>query len=118
MKTTVGPDGTRIALWISIKDNKTSSSTSVYDLAVLDILANKTIHYCISGFSSLQFEEVFERYTTTANLIWSPDSNQILFARNKEKSRGTENVIVDLANNTVYKVIEDTEPIGWMTNAQ
>jgi hypothetical protein len=107
------PDGSRIALWLRTDNSEITSAQIPFELAVIDLVKNEMTGYCISGTSTIEHE----MYTDQANIIWSPDGGQLLIVRyNNENKKETDEIIVDLASKSAYKVAENLQPIGWMTS--
>jgi len=105
------PDGNQIAFWLQTDNNKLVNDQNPFELAVLDLKTGNIINYCIAGISTVEYET----YTMPANIVWSPDSTQLLITRHKDDNKQTEVLVVDLMNKTAYKVTENMQPIGWMT---
>lgn len=88
--------GRYIALWLYDK------KTSRFNLAVLDTNTKEIINYCLE-------------VTEPAPIVWSPDDSQLLVkdVYNEDHQRI---FLVDLADSIAAPLIEDMEPVGWLSN--
>ncbi len=94
------PDETRIAFWLTIKDEEFAMRDS---LAVLDVASGEVTQYCISGYRTP---------------IWSPDGRQIAINQNID---GLDTFkIVDLEAGIAYAIAgeEAVKVEGWMISPQ
>jgi hypothetical protein len=60
----------------------------------------------------------FSAYVPYLSPVWSPDSNQIMAAVNKEGSEGYRTVLIDLEENYAVELAEDVKPVGWMLSGE
>jgi hypothetical protein len=71
-----------------------------FPVLVLDVVNRQLIDYCIPGGA------------TYSNVIWSPDSTQMIIPRQEEPF-----IVVDLERNLAAQIVQDTDltPVGWLT---
>lgn len=106
------PDNTQIAFWVKYENNQFTTAQNPVELAILDLTTNAVTTHCISGTNTIEYNT----YTDIVNIIWSPDSTALLIVRyNNDNDKSTDEIVVDLSNKLGYRVIENMQPIGWMS---
>lgn len=105
------PDGSRVAFIVSTKPDVDPSNPMSNRLAILNIRTKRITMFCI-GMADWNFG--------LFRLFWSPTGQQILAGvKNAEKSKTTnsiafDTVLMDLAQDVIIKITDDTLPAGWM----
>lgn len=108
------PDGKQIAFWLKTEKTQSDNPANPFELAVLDVQTGQITMQCLTGTSEIEFDA--GGYSRAADLIWSPDSTQLLVAQYTSKDKKKFHVmLVDLAENTAYEVAENMYQVGWMT---
>lgn len=94
------PDGRYIAFWL---DGRQTEDDYFPRLAILDMKRGTITDYCL-GPGGME-------------PVWSPDGKQIMITiwDNREPGARPYVVIVDIEQNTAYKVAEDASVVGWMS---
>jgi dipeptidyl aminopeptidase/acylaminoacyl peptidase len=71
-----------------------------FPVLILDVENRQLLDYCIPGGA------------TYSNVIWSPDSTQMIIPRQEEPF-----IVVDLERNLAAKIVQDPDliPVGWLT---
>jgi hypothetical protein len=94
------PNGTAIAFMLQLAGGNENILDVVPELSVLTLDTNQVTNLCISGY----------------DLMWSPDGKYIMLNQGQNEGKERNEVyIVDLDQKLAWKVAENAEGQGWMT---
>jgi len=104
------PNGRYISFTLTVEDNVNTIKSS--DLMLVDIETKQVIDYCLTFYERGHF-------------VWSPNSEQILFATpvdykeyietiHQVKEQKVEVLLVDIKKEVAVKISEDKVAVGWM----
>lgn len=113
------PDGQKIAFWLNTLPGDQTNVKTGAELALLDIRTGKVANLCINGISGKFNRTEDNIHMIQPQPVWSPDGGQVMITQlDPNNERRYNVVIVDLASQKFYKITQNLEPIGWMTNKQ
>lgn len=93
------PDGTKIAFFLKIGDEE----PEVYQLAIIELITNKIINYCIEGMY----------------VRWSPDGQYLLLTQDfYSGSRTHDAYLIRLEDGAAWKISEYFYVNGWMVEPE
>jgi WD40 repeat protein len=99
---TWSPDGHHVAMWLVTAGSPKNHTT----LAILDMTTLDVVNTCITNERISKFPP---------ELIWSPDSKQLVFEYSEVNHMDKSNVVVvDIQKGWAAQIAENMTPLGWM----
>lgn len=105
------PDNRHVALWLIEEPDKKKEEWNLWKrtLAILDIQTGDIIDTCIPA----GYDPYYIR--TYPYPVWSPDGRQLVVAANyRNEDEGFDAMLVDLNEQTAYKIADKLFPVGWL----
>jgi len=95
----LSPDEKQVAFWLNLNFLEGDSR----QLAILDMATGAITNLCLAGGDA------------KIAPIWSPDSHSLAVSVYHDATRSIETFIVDIENNSAFKLGDDIQAEGWMT---
>lgn len=107
------PDGQQLAFWLNTSIGNPSDEGESAELAILNVNTGEVTNLCVQGISMSANTNIEMIHSQP---VWSPDGSQVMITQlNPTNSKKYNVLIVDIAGKAAYKLVENLEPIGWMT---
>lgn len=105
------PDGQYLAYWREFTQQGIHQGT----FAILDTHTEVITDYCLSAGYVERGTPSLTPYFTP---IWSPDGKSVVTIANRKENGDFDVVLFDLQEKTVFKIIENMIPEGWLINSE
>jgi Tol biopolymer transport system component len=110
------PDGQQIAFWLNTALGDQTQAKTGSELALLDISTGAITNLCIQGLSAKFNRDEDVIHMIHPQPVWSPDGSQVMITQlEPQNNKKYAVLVVDIASAHAYKIVENLEPIGWMT---